>query len=170
MFWGVCNIAYLYYQYAFDAAERYLQWYTLLNLRAWHVKVKWKWKWKSLSCVWLFVTPLTIQSMEYSRPEYWSGQPFPFAGDQPNPGIKPKSSALQADSLPVEPQGKSKNAGAGSLSLIQWIFPTQESNQCLLHCRQILYQLRYQGSPHSTKRLNIICLSNYYLNFSFSRT
>ena len=31
------------------------------------------WKWKSLSCVWLFVAPWTIQSMEFSRPEYWSG-------------------------------------------------------------------------------------------------
>ena len=31
------------------------------------------WKWKLLSCVWLFATPWTIQSMEFSRPEYWSG-------------------------------------------------------------------------------------------------
>ena len=35
-----------------------------------------------------------------------------------------------------------------SLSLLQWIFLTQESNRGLLHCRQILYQLRYQGSPN----------------------
>ena len=35
---------------------------------------------------------------------------------------------------------------SGSLSLLQWIFPTQESNQGLLHCRWILYQLSYQGS------------------------
>ena len=34
----------------------------------------------------------------------------------------------------------------GSLSLLQWIFPTQESNRGLLHCSQILYQLSYQGS------------------------
>ena len=33
----------------------------------------WKWKWKLLSCVWLFATPWTIQSVEFSRPEYWSG-------------------------------------------------------------------------------------------------
>ena len=38
----------------------------------------------------------------------------------------------------------------GSLSLLQWILLTQESNQGLLHCRQILYQLRYQGSPASS--------------------
>ena len=36
----------------------------------------------------------------------------------------------------------------GSLSLLQWIFPTQESNRGLLHCRQILYQLSYEGSPY----------------------
>ena len=43
--------------------------------------------------------------------------------------------------------GKPKNTGVGSLSLLRWIFPTQELNQGLLHCRQILYQLNYQGSP-----------------------
>ena len=35
----------------------------------------------------------------------------------------------------------------GNLSLPQWIFHTQESNQGLLNCRQILYQLSYWGSP-----------------------
>ena len=44
--------------------------------------------------------------MEFSRPEYWSGYPFPSPGDLPNPGIKPRSPALQADSLPAEPPGK----------------------------------------------------------------
>ena len=38
-------------------------------------------------------------SMEFSRQEYWSGLPFPAPGDLPNPGIKPGSPALQADSL-----------------------------------------------------------------------
>ena len=64
-----------------------------------------KWKWKSLSRVWLFATPWTIQPMEFSKPEYWSGLPFPSPGDIPNPGIKHRSPALQADSLPAEPQG-----------------------------------------------------------------
>ena len=68
-------------------------------------------------------------------------------GTFPNPGIKPKSPALQSDSLPAEPQGKSKDTGVGSQSLLQWIFPTQEFNQGLLHCRWIFYQLSYQGSP-----------------------
>ena len=42
--------------------------------------------------------------------------------------------------------GKPKNTGVGSLSLLQGIFPTQKSNQRLLHCKQILYQLSYLGS------------------------
>ena len=40
-----------------------------------------------------------------------------------------------------------QNTGVGSLSLLQEIFPTQESNWGHLHCRQILYQLSYEGSP-----------------------
>jgi len=52
-----------------------------------------------------------------------------------NPGIEPRSPALQADSLPDEPPGKSKNTGVGSLSLLQGIFPTQKLNRGLLHCR-----------------------------------
>ena len=55
------------------------------------------------------------------------------------------SPTLQADSLPAEPQGKPTNIGVGSLSLLQWIFLIQKSNQGFLHCRRILYQLSYQG-------------------------
>ena len=40
-----------------------------------------------------------------------------------------------------------QNTGVGSLPLLQWIFPTQEANQGLLHGRWILYQLSYQGIP-----------------------
>ena len=52
----------------------------------------------------LFVTPWTVThyaplSMEFSSQEYWSGLPFPFPGDLPNPGIEPESSSLQVDSL-----------------------------------------------------------------------
>ena len=46
--------------------------------------------------------------MGFSRQEYWSGLPFPSPGDLPDPGIKPRSSALQADALPSEPPGKPK--------------------------------------------------------------
>ena len=47
--------------------------------------------------------------MEFSRPEYWNGYPFPSPGDLPNPGIESRSPKLQADSSPAEPQGKPKN-------------------------------------------------------------
>ena len=70
---------------------------------------------------------------------------FPSPGDLPNPGIKARSSELQADSLLAEPQGKPKTTGVGSLSLLQRIFPSQELNWDLLHCRQILYQLSSQS-------------------------
>ena len=78
--------------------------------------------------------------MEFSRPEYCLSF---LQGIFPTQELNP----LQADSLPAEPQGKAKNTGVGSLSLLQQIFPAQELNQGLLHCRQIFYQLNYQGSP-----------------------
>ena len=104
-------------------------------------------KWNESLSVRLFVTPWTIQSTEFSRPEYWSEQPLPSPGDLPNPGIEPRSPALPVDSLPGELWRKPKNTGVGSLSLLQVIFPTQESNWGFLHCRWILYQLSYEGSP-----------------------
>ena len=45
-------------------------------------------------------------------------------------------------------QGSPKNSGMGSHSFLQWIFLNQESNRGVLHCRQILCQLSYQGSPY----------------------
>ena len=53
------------------------------------------------------VTPGTVAcqaplSMGFSRQEYWSGLPFPSPEDLPDPGIEPRSPALQADSLPTE--------------------------------------------------------------------
>ena len=75
----------------------------------------------------------------------------PFSRDLPNPGVEPRSSALQADAFPAEPQRKPKNTGVGSISLLQRIFLTQELNRGLLHCRRILYQLSYQGIPRTEK-------------------
>ena len=93
-----------------------------------------KWKWKSLSPVRLFES-------------LWN-----------SPGqILEWSPALQAESLPAEPPGKPKNTGMGNLSLLQRIFPTQESNWGLLHCRRILYQLSYQGRPNMTTREVLKC-------------
>ena len=74
-------------------------------------KVKVKVKGKSLSCVRLFATPWTVAhqappSMGFSRQEYWSGLPFSSPGDLPDPGIEPRSPAIQADALTSEPPGK----------------------------------------------------------------
>ena len=62
------------------------------------------------SNVWLCVILRTAVcqaplSMEFSRQEYWSGLRFPYPGDLPNPGIKPRFPALQADSLQLSHQG-----------------------------------------------------------------
>ena len=103
--------------------------------------------WKLLSHVWFFETPWTIQSMNSPGQKAGVGSQSPFPGDLPNPGIEPKSPSLQVDSLPSDPPGKPMNTGMDNLSLLQGIFPIQESNQGLLHGRQILYQLSYQGTP-----------------------
>ena len=65
---------------------------------------------KLISRVQLFATLWAVvrqapPSTGFSRPEYWSGLPFPSPGDLPDPGIEPGSPTLQADSLPSEPQG-----------------------------------------------------------------
>ena len=116
------------------------------------------------SHVQLFVIPWPVAcqaplSMGFSRQKYWSRLPCPPPGDLPNPGIEPRSPASWADALLSELSGKPKNTGVGSLSLLQGIFPIQESNWGLLHCRQILYQLSYQGSPQ-----------NCYINWVYSCT
>ena len=74
-----------------------------------------KMKVKLLSRVQLFATPWTVAhqaplSMGFCRQEDWSGLPFSSPGDLPNPGIKPGSPTLQADTFPSEPPGKTKNS------------------------------------------------------------
>ena len=106
----------------------------------------------SLSRVRLFTTPWTTACQDplswgFSKQEYWSGLPCPPPRNLPNPGIKPRSPTFQVDFLPSEIPGKPKNTGVGSPSFLQGIFQAQESNWGLLHCRWILYQLSYQGSP-----------------------
>ena len=102
------------------------------------------------------MTPWTVAhqtplSTGFSRQEYWIGLPFPSPGDLPDPGTKPRSPTLQADSLPTELGGKPKvkmkvaqscptlfssmdcspwnspgqDTGVGSLSLLQGILPIQ---------------------------------------------
>ena len=91
--------------------------------------------------------------------------------DLPRSGMEPMSPALASEFFTTEPPEKVKvkvtqscrtlrphglyspwnspdqNTGAGSLSLLQGIFPTQGSNPGVPHCRRILYQLSHKGSP-----------------------
>ena len=93
----------------------------------------------------------------------WVAKPSSRGSSQP--GIEPRSPALQVDSLPSEPPGKPVNTGVGSLSLLQRIFPTQESSQGLQHCRWILYQLSYHGSPCKITHLHM-CMYTCPLHIS----
>ena len=77
----------------------------------------------------------------------WVAMPSSRVSSQPRDQTQ-VSHILQADSSLSEPPGKPKNTGVGSLLLLQVIFPTQELNWGLLHCRQILYHLNCQGSPY----------------------
>ena len=77
---------------------------------SWAVSYHTKVKVKLLSRVQLFATPWTVAyqvppSMGFSSQDYWSRLPFPSPGDLPDVRIKPRSPALQADSLPSEPPG-----------------------------------------------------------------
>ena len=69
-------------------------------------------------------------SMEFSRPEYWSEQPFPSLVDLPNPGIEPGSPALQADSSLSEPPGKLCTLEANTWNHVQFYYFASYSNNC----------------------------------------
>ena len=83
---------------------------------------------KSLSHVRLFVTLWTVvhqapPSMGFSKQEYWSGLPFPSPGDLPDPGIKPRSPAMQAGALTSEPPGKPRSfKGAFKVVILLLLF------------------------------------------------
>ena len=102
---------------------------------------------ESLNRVRLFATPwpvarqapLSMRILQ-ARVLEWAAMPSSRGSSQPRD--QTQVSALQVDSLLSEPPRKPKKPGAGSLSLLQGNLPTQESNRGLLHCRQILYQLR----------------------------
>ena len=93
------------------------------------------------------MTPVdyTVHGILQARTLEWVA--FLYSRGSSQPGIEPRSLTLQVDSLPAEPQGKPQNVLVGTLALLQQVFLTQESNQDLLHCRRILYQLSYEGSP-----------------------
>ena len=84
---------------------------TMCSFRVYTKEIKLKLKVKSLSRVRFFATLWTVAhqappSMGFSRQEHWRGLPFPSPGDLPDPGIEPRSPALQAEALTSEPPGK----------------------------------------------------------------
>ena len=102
---------------------------------------------KSLSCVRLFATSWTVAhqappSMGFSRQEHWSGLPFPSPGDLPDPGIEPRSPALQADAFTSELPRKPKNTRVVAISYSRR--SSRPRNQTCVSCifcigRWILY-------------------------------
>ena len=102
-----------------------------------------------LSCVQLFATlwteacqaPLSMGILQ-ARILEWVAMSASRGSSQPRD--RTRSPTLQVDSLPSELPGRPKSTGMGSLSLLQGIFPIQQSSQGLLHYRRILYQLSYQ--------------------------
>ena len=68
--------------------------------------------------------------MEFSRQEYWCGLPFPSPGDLPNPGIKPRSPALQVDALTSEPPGKPRKTTIWLSNFIPiYIYPKETKSE-----------------------------------------
>ena len=90
--------------------------------------------------------------------------------DLPNPGTESRSLTLQVDFLLSEPPRKPKNTGVGSPSLLLGIFPTQELNWGLLHCKWILYQLSYQGNLGSLYVYNIYTYISELLCYTLELT
>ena len=105
---------------------------------------------KLLTCVQLFVTPClpgsSVHGILQARILEWVA--VSRSGDLPDPAIECMFFTLPVDSLPSEPPRKPRKTGRGNLSLLQGNFSIQELNLGILLCRQILYQLNYQGSPH----------------------
>ena len=86
-----------------------------MDRRAWQATVPWGHKeldtterltqqQRALCHPWT-VARQALLSMGFSRQEFWSEWPSPSSGDLPDPGIKPRSPALQVDSLMTEPPG-----------------------------------------------------------------
>ena len=74
------------------------------------------------------------------------------------PGIEPRSPALQVDFLPAEPQGKPKNTGVGSLSLLQLIFQTQVS--CIAD--RFFLPTELSGKPSFKYKMNYFKRPSYF--------
>ena len=85
----------------------------------------------------------SVHGIFHARILEWVAVPFSRGSSQSRD--RTHVSHIAGDSLPAEPQGKPKNTGVGNLSILQWIFLTQESNWGLLHWRHLTTEL--SGKP-----------------------
>ena len=120
--------------------------------------------------------PLSMGILQARVLEYFA---IPFCSASSQPRNRIRSLTLWVDSLPSEPPGKPKNTGVSSPSLLQGNLPNPRGlNPSLLHCRQILYQLSYQGSSREVwwteDGLSKMCTSHspeyVALNENFQKT
>ena len=118
-------------------------------------------EWKLLSHAWLYdlmdssLPGSSVNGILQTRILEW----VPFSRESSQTRDLTQVSHIAGGFFIAEPPGKPKNTGMDSLSLLHGIFPTQESNQSLLHGRQILYQPSYQGSP----KVQWMLLSHFWL-------
>ena len=109
---------------------------------------------KNYSVISNSLRPHRLYSPRNSPTRILEGVAFPFSRWSSQPRDWTHVSRIAGDSS-AESLGKPKNTGVGSLSLLQQVFLTQELNWGLLNCRQILYQLSYQGSLEMQKSWQI---------------
>ena len=105
-----------------------------------------KWEWTLCSCVQLFRTPWIIGYRllcSWNSPGKNTGVGVPIARGSSQPRGQTKDLSISGGFFLSEPPGKPRNTGTGSLSLLQGICPTQKSTRGVLHCRLILYPLRF---------------------------
>ena len=95
--------------------------------------------------------------MEFSRPEYWSGELFPSPGHLPNPGIEPRSPTLQDFFLPAEPQGK--------LNISVWSFHTHMKSMFSIVATPIYSPTNSVGGSLFSTPSPAFIVYYYYLQF-----
>ena len=117
-------------------------WFSLLtsDLKVLLIKKK-----KVYGCKWKWLSHIRLFGILQARILEWVA--FPFVRGSSQPQVQTQVSLIAGGFFTSWATREAKNTGVGSLSLLQRIFPTHESNWGLLHCRLILYQLSYQGSP-----------------------
>ena len=117
-----------------------------------------------LSRVWLFVTPWTVTHQAplslgslQGRILEWVAMPSSRGFSKPRD--RTQVSHIVGRFLPSEPRGKPKNTGMGILFLFQGIFPTQESNWGLLHCKRLFIRWAIRESNSITYICHIFFMS-----------